>query len=289
MALWHPAEIRRRGKPSGRKRLVARNGSIPGIGLGTFGLVGTDGLAALLSAIDLGYRHLDTAQTYGTEENVGEAIRRSGIDRSDIFVTTKVTAANFGRLAESIDDSLGTMRIDHADLVLVHWPAPHDHPPVAAYIGELAKLQDRGRARRIGVSNFTRRHVDEAIAEIGEGRLATNQFERHVFLQNHVLAAHCHDRGIATTAYMPLAGGHLDGTPELEAIALKHAATVGQVALAYLMALGSIVIPKSATPERQKANLAAARVELDASDMERLAGLDVGRRYIDPQWGPDWD
>jgi 2,5-diketo-D-gluconate reductase B len=269
--------------------LAARNVSIPAIGLGTFGLVGDDGLAALSSAIELGYRHLDTAQTYGTEQNVGEAIARSGIDRSNFFVTTKVTAANFGRLAESVSDSLATMRLGYADLVLIHWPAPYDEPPVSAYIGELAKLQDKGTARLIGVSNFTRRHIDEAIAEIGQGRLATNQFEQHVFLQNRVLAGHCRDCGIAVTAYMPLAGGRLDGDRDLDAIAVKHHATAGQVGLAYLLALGSIVIPKSATPERQQANLAASEVRLDASDMERLAELDRGERYIDPQWGPDWD
>ncbi|WP_159593299.1 aldo/keto reductase [Chelativorans xinjiangense] len=269
--------------------MPAQNSAIPKIGLGTYGLTGAEGLAALSSAIDLGYRHLDTAQTYGTEENVGETIKASGIDRANFFVTTKVTASNLGRLAESVDDSLKAMRLDYADLVLIHWPAPHDDPPVSAYIGELARVQDHGKARLIGVSNFTRRHVDEAIAEIGEGRLATNQVERHVFLQNRVLATHCRDWGIAVTAYMPLAGGRLDGNPDIEAIARKYGATQSQVALAYLLALGSIVIPKSAAPERQRTNLAAGEIALDEADMNRLAGLDRGERHIDPKWGPDWD
>lgn len=262
---------------------------IPMIGLGTFGLTGEEGLAAMSSAIDLGYRHLDTAQTYGTEENVGRAVGSSGIDRRNFFVTTKVTAANLGRLAESVDDSLATMRLGYADLVLIHWPAPRDDPPVRSYVGALARLQDSGKARLIGVSNFTRRHVDEAIAEIGEGRLATNQFERHVFLQNRALAAHCRDRGIVVTAYMPLAGGRLDGTPELDAVARRHGVEASQVALAWLLALGSIVIPKSATPARQKSNLEAPQIILDEADMEALATLDRGERFIHPAWGPDWD
>ena len=266
-----------------------RDCSIPIIGLGTFGLTGASGLAALSSAIDCGYRHLDTAQTYGTEENVGKAVAESGIDRGALFVTTKVTAPNLGRLADSVDDSLELMGLDHADLVLIHWPAPDDTPPVKSYIGELARVQDAGKATLIGVSNFTRRLVDEAIAEIGEGRLATNQFERHVYLQNHVLANHCRDAGIGVTAYMPLAGGRLSGEPVLEAIAMKHEATVNQVALAYLLALDSVVIPKSATPSRQRSNLAATGVTLDAKDMDMLAALDRGERYIDPSWGPDWD
>jgi 2,5-diketo-D-gluconate reductase B len=269
--------------------LLGGNDKIPRVGLGTYGLTEAEGLAAISSAIDLGYRHIDTAQTYGTEENVGKAVARSGIDRREFFVTTKITASNLGRLAASVDASLGLMGLDHADLVLIHWPAPYDDPPVSAYIGELAKLQDRGKARLIGVSNFTRRHVDEAIAEIGEGRLATNQFEQHVFLQNRLVAAHCRDRGIVPTAYMPLAGGSLVGNAVLDALALKHGVPVNQVALAFLLALGSIVIPKSATPARQKSNLGASDVRLDEADMAVLAGLDRGERHIKPSWGPDWD
>jgi 2,5-diketo-D-gluconate reductase B len=264
-------------------------GNIPRIGLGTYGLTGREGLAAQLSAIGLGYRHLDTAQTYGTEENVGKAIVRSGLDRRQFFVTTKITASNLGRLIDSVDDSLGLMGLDYADLVLIHWPAPYDDLPVSAYISDLARLEDGGKARLIGVSNFTRRHVDEAISEIGEGRLATNQFEQHVFLQNRLLAAHCHARGIVPTAYMPLAGGNLGGNAVLDTIALKHGGGVNQVALAFLLKLGSIVIPKSATPGRQKSNLAAAGMTLDDADMADLAGLDRGQRYISPQWGPVWD
>lgn len=264
-------------------------GFIPRIGLGTYGLTGDEGLVAMLSAIGLGYRHLDTAQTYGTEENVGQAIAKSGIDRREFFITTKITAPNLGRLADSVDDSLKLMGIDYADLVLIHWPAPHDDPPVSTYIGQLARLQDRGTARLIGVSNFTRRHIDETISEIGEGRLATNQFEQHVFLQNRLLAAHCQERGIKPTAYMPLAGGNLHGNAVLDAIARKHGVPVNQAALAFLLRLGSIVIPKSAVPERQKSNLGAGDMTLDDTDMAELAGLDRGERHIKPSWGPAWD
>jgi 2,5-diketo-D-gluconate reductase B len=290
MANVPPGQISPHRKDISRgSQLQIESGAIPNIGLGTFGLTGSGGLAAMSSAIDLGYRHLDTAQTYGTEENVGEAIVRSGLDRTDFFVTTKVTASNLGRLGESVDDSLRTMRLRYADLVLIHWPAPGDDPPVGAYIEALARVQDKGKARLIGVSNFTRRHIHEAIAKIGEDRLATNQFEQHVFLQNRVLGAHCRQRGIAVTAYMPLAGGKLAKDPDLAAIASKHDAAVSQVALSYLLTLGSIVIPKSATPERQRTNLAAADVVLDEADMEKIASLDRGQRHIDPEWGPKWD
>lgn len=269
--------------------MATGRGSIPKIGLGTFGLTGGEGLDALSSAISMGYRHLDTAQTYGTEENVGRAIARSDLPRDAFFVTTKITATNLLRLEESVDDSLNLMGLEHADLVLIHWPAPGDDPPIRDYIGQLASLQDTGKASLIGVSNFTRTHVDEAIAEIGPGRLATNQFEQNVFLQNRVLADHCRDAGITVTAYMPLAGGRLDRAPVLTDIAGKHGAEPSQVALAYLLALGSIVIPKSMTPERQKSNLEAGTVALDDADMEALATLDRGQRFVNPDWGPDWD
>lgn len=262
--------------------------AIPKIGLGTWKLTGDIGLEAFTSAISLGYRHLDTAQAYGTEENVGAAIARSGIERSAFFVTTKITAVNLGRLEASVDDSLKLMGLDYADLTLIHWPAAEDNPPVKSYIGDLANTQDKGKTRLIGVSNFTRRHVDEAISEIGEGRLSTNQVEQHVFLQNRVLADHCSAAGVTITAYKPLGGG-LDETPVLEGVANKHDAEPSQIALAYLLALGSIVIPKSAKAARQKSNLAAAGILLDQEDMDAIAGLDCGRRFVDPAWGPDWD
>lgn len=268
---------------------MAKANGIPTIGLGTFGLTGEPGTAAMKAALDTGYRHLDTAQSYGTEENVGRAIAASGLDRDDVFVTTKVTEKNLSRIGESIDESLAAMRLDRADLVLIHWPAPDDAPPVRDYIDDLARLQDSGRTRLIGVSNFTRRHVDEAIAEIGEGRLTTNQVERHLFLQNRVLADHCHDAGLVITAYKPLAGAAEGAEPELDRVAEKHGATATQVALAFLLAEGSVVIPKSADPARQESNLAASDLALDADDMDALRRLDRGERHIAPSWGPDWD
>lgn len=268
--------------------MIERNG-IPQFGLGTFGLDDQKGLDALSSAIAGGYRHFDTAQSYGTEANVGAAINGSGVDRKSLFVTTKIKDANLGRIAESIDESLETMGLDYLDLVLIHWPSPEDRVPVRDYIGKLAAARDSGRCRLIGVSNFTRRHIDEAVAELGPGQIATNQVERHLFLQNHVLADHCAANDVAVTAYLPIAKGRLDDTPELDAVAAKHDAAPSQIALAYLLALGSIVIPKSSRPDRQAANLAALEVSLDPDDMATLRGLDRGLRFVDPDIAPAWD
>ena len=266
-----------------------RNG-IPQFGLGTFGLDDQKGLDALASAIDAGYRHFDTAQSYGTEANVGTAVNRSELDRNSVFVTTKIKDANLGRISESIDESLNIMGLDYLDLVLIHWPSPKDRVPVRDYIRSLAEARDSGRCRLIGVSNFTRRHIDEAVAELGAGQIATNQVERHLFLQNHILADHCADHDIAVTAYLPIAKGQLDDAPALDAVAGKHDAAKSQIALAYLLALDSIVIPKSSSPERQIANRRAIDIALDAEDMAALRELDSNRRYVDPAGiAPDWD
>lgn len=266
-----------------------RSGGIPQIGLGTWALTGPEGTEAIGSALSLGYRHLDTAQTYGTEGPVGAALAQSGLDRDEVFITTKITAANFGRLADSLSDSLRALGLGQVDLTLIHWPARRDAVPVADYMAELAGAQDAGQTRLIGVSNFTRRHVDEAIAAIGEDRIATNQVEIHPYLQNKVLARHCAERGIPMTAYKPIANGAVANDPTLRAVALRRDATPEQVSLAFLMARGHIVIPKSANAERQRLNLAAAYVRLTEQDMAEVDTLDRGHRLIDPEGAPDWD
>ncbi|MEQ9038522.1 MAG: aldo/keto reductase [Silicimonas sp.] len=268
--------------------MLAGVNGIPVMGLGTFGLTGADGLLAMSSAIATGYRHVDTAQSYGTEENVGRAIAESGLPREDLFVTTKITETNLSRIGDSIDDSLKTMGLDYADLVLIHWPAQNDTPPVSSYVGELARAQDQRKTRLIGVSNFTRRHIDEAIEVLGEDRIATNQVERHVFQQNHTLAGHCAARGICITAYLPMVRGQLDD-PVIARIATSHDATASQIALAYLLALGSVVIPKSGNAERQRSNFAATGITLEDDEIAALRTLDRGERHIDPDIAPDWD
>ena len=266
-----------------------REGAIPQIGLGTWALTDAGGVDAIRSALDLGYRHVDTAQSYGTEGAVGDALARSGLGRDEVFVTTKIAAANLSRLVESLRASLDRLRMDRVDLTLIHWPAPNDHPPVASYMADLARAQDAGLTRLIGVSNFNRRQVDKAIATVGEGRIATNQVEIHPFLQNRVLAAHCADRGLPLTAYIPIARGAVNDEPVLREIADAHDATPAQVSLAFLMARGHIVIPKSAHPERQRQNLAATELSLTDEEMERIGALDRGQRFVDPETAPDWD
>lgn len=271
--------------------MTTTNG-IPPMGFGTFGRTGEAGIAALLVALETGYRHLDTAQSYGTEAECGAALRRSGLSRDEVFLTTKITGENLrrGRLIASLEKSRDTLGVDRLDLSLVHWPVgPAGRFDMAAYLPELVEAEARGITRRIGVSNFTIADLDEAERLIGGGRLATNQFERHPYLQNRRLVASCEARGIAVTCYLPLARGACAGDPVIEPIARRHGATAAQVALAFSLQQGHIVIPTSGRPERIRENYAARDLRLSEAEMAAIAASDRNGRQIDPAWAPAWD
>ncbi|TNC51638.1 aldo/keto reductase [Rubellimicrobium rubrum] len=264
---------------------------IPVLGLGTFGRTGPEGLAAILEALEAGYRHIDTAQSYGTEANVGEAIRRSGLPRDEVFVTTKIadTHLDSPRALESVARSLETMGLDRIDLLLIHWPSQNDQVPFENYMTALAEAQDRGWARLIGVSNFTIRHLDRAEALLGPGRLATNQVEIHPYLQTPRLAAFAKAKGLPLTAYQPLAKGEVARDPTLSRIGKAHDVSAAAVALAFLMAQGHIVIPASSDPARLRGNLEALTVSLSEDELAQIRALDRGQRLINPDKAPDWD
>ncbi len=262
---------------------------IPRVGLGTYGLLGNQGRDAILSAIEIGYRHIDTAQTYDTEIPVGNAIESCAMNREGLFVTTKITPENFDNLRGSLRQSCDHLKVDWVDLALIHWPAHYDRVPVSDYIDELARAQEDGLARMIGVSNFTIKHLQQVDAAIGSGKLATNQFECHAYLQNRRLVDYCKKTRLQVTAYMPLAAGKLAQDPMLQEIANDMNVQASQVALAFLLNQGHVVIPKTSNPERMMSNLAAASLTLSASDIARIEALERNDRIVDPEWGPDWD
>ena len=264
---------------------------IPMLGLGTFGRTGAEGIDALLAALEIGYRHIDTAQSYGTEANVGEAVRRSGLPREDIFITTKVADTNL-RTADflaSVDKSLETLGVDSIDLLLIHWPSKNDAVPFEEYMLPLAEVHERGQAKRIGVSNFPIADLRRTDALIGPNRIATNQVELHPYLQSPRLSGYALDIGLPLTAYMPLAKGKVSDDPTLTKIGEAHGVTAAAVALAFGMQEGRIVIPASSNPERLKSNFAAGGVTLDAEEMAAIRALDRGERMINPEKSPVWD
>jgi len=264
---------------------------MPLMGLGTFGRTGAEGRDAILAALEIGYRHIDTAQTYETEGECGEAFRLSGLKRSDIHFTTKISTENFGpgALVPSLRRSLDRLGLDQVDLTLLHWPSPRGKVPLEVYVEQIGEAQMLGLTRNIGVSNFPIALLDAAQELLGDIRIVNNQFECHPYLQNKALVDHCRRTGVSVTCYLPIARGKLAGDPVLEPLAKSKNCSVEQLALAYNMARGLSVIPASANPDRLRTNFAAQALELTEADMAIIGGVERGTRYINFDWAPQWD
>ena len=264
---------------------------IPALGLGTYGRTGEDGLKAILTALEIGYRHIDTAQTYDTEANVGEALKRSGLPRGEVFITTKVARVKLARkdFLPSLRKSLDTLGIDIVDLALIHWPSADPSLRLEDYVESLGMAKRFGLARLIGVSNFPNALLERAVATLGPGEIATNQVETHPFLQNRKVLECCRKHGVAVTAYMPLAKGRVAADPVLRRIGEPHGASSNQVSLAWLNRLGVLAIPASSRREHMQSNFDATAIRLSDADMAAIAPLDRGERIIDPPDAPAWD
>jgi len=266
-------------------------GPIPQIGYGTWNRPDQECYDGVRAALDIGYRHIDTAQGYHNEEFVGSAIAESGVARGDIWITTKVAHGNYapGKILPTVKTSLEKLRTDKVDLLLLHWPSPQDTYEFADYMAQFIEVYDMGLTRHIGVSNFTKHYLDMALALLGDRKLITNQCEIHVFHQNRTIVDYCAAKGIPMTAYSPLARGAVVGDPVLQQIGAKHDATEAQIALAFLLHEGHVVIPSSAKPKRIAQNFAAKDIALDPADVARLRAMDEGRRLINGPWCPVWD
>lgn len=264
---------------------------IPRMGYGTWNRSGDEAYQGVVWALEAGYRHIDTAQGYDNEQHVGRAIRDSGLDRSDVFVTTKVRPENFGpgRIMPTVRESLEKLGTDKVDLLLLHWPAIKNQYPLEDYVGQFAEVYDAGLADRIGVSNFTIPLIDATIKLLGDRVISTNQVECHVYMQNRLIIDHCRQLGIQITAYSPLARGRVAGDPLLTEIGKAHGAGPDQVALAFLLAEGYVVIPSSARKERIITNLKAGDIRLTPEEMARIRTLEKGLRLVNGDWCPVWD
>ena len=266
--------------------------TLPAFGVGTFRLTGQAATDSVRNALEVGYRAVDTAQIYGNEAEVGQAVAGSGVPRSELFVTTKIWTDHYARAtpAPSPRESLDKLRTDYVDLTLIHWPALGNGVELAETLQALAEAKAQGLTRQIGISNFNVELTRQAIAAVGEGEIATNQIELSPYLQNRQLAAFLQEQGIAVTSYMTLAYGKVLKDPVLMQIAAKHDATVAQVALAWALQLGYAVIPSSTRREHLASNLLAQSLKLDASDMAQIAALERNGREVDPEGlAPVWD
>ncbi len=218
--------------------------SVPSFGVGTFRLTGQTVIDSVRNALEVGYRAVDTAQIYGNEAEVGQAIAESGVPRDQLFLTTKIWVDNYAadKLIPSLRDSLAKLRTDYVDLLLIHWPAPGNGVELREYMTALADAKTLGLTRQIGVSNFNIELTRQAIEVVGAGEIATNQIELSPYLQNPALTTFLQDQGITVTSYMTLAYGKVLKDPVLATIAGKHQATVAQVALAWALQRGYSVI-----------------------------------------------
>jgi 2,5-diketo-D-gluconate reductase B len=277
------------GKMSTPATVSTHGAEIPVMGFGTSGL-GRNAAELVAIALRLGYRHIDTARKYGTERGVGDGIRASGVPREEIFLTTKVSHENLrpAEFARSVETSLGELRVDHVDLLLIHWPNPQI--PVAECMAPLAAAKREGLARHIGVANFTVRLLEEAIRACPEP-LVTNQVECHPYLDQTKMIAALRQHGMALTAYCPLGRGRPMGDPVLSAIAHQRKKTLAQIALRWLIQQEIIAaIPRSANPERIAENLDVFDFRLTGEEMDRISALRrPDGRVANPAFAPQWD
>lgn len=262
---------------------------LPIVGLGTWQLTGRDCARLVEQAIRLGYRHIDTAQMYGNEAEVGEGVRASG-KRNEVVVTTKVQPERLAPhdLERSVKESLAKLRLDHVDLLLVHWPNPR--VPLAETLGAMAKLKKGGFTRHIGVSNFTVALLDEATKVCSEP-LVCNQFECHPFLNPEKVIEACKKHGMAVVAYSPIARGGAKGDAVLEKIGKAHNKSAAQISLRYLVQRDIVVIPRTSKIERLAENIALFDFALSEAEMAEIATLAQSqrKRIVDWQWSPKWD
>jgi 2,5-diketo-D-gluconate reductase A len=251
---------------------------IPQFGFGVFQIPPDETADAVRSALEAGYRHIDTAQMYGNEEAVGEGIRRSGIARDDIFVTTKLNNDRHGHddAINALDESLRKLGTDHVDLFLIHWPQAKLRKYVQTWQA-FEKLTADGRARSIGVSNFQPEHLDVLAKETGTVP-AVNQIELHPGLQQAQLRAYHQAHGIITEAWSPIAQGKVLDDPVITELARKCDRSPAQVVLRWHIQLGNVVFPKSSTPSRMRENIGIFDFELGAADMAAIGELDRGMR-----------
>ena len=264
---------------------------MPELGMGTFRLENEQAFDAVSLALEAGYRHIDTAQIYGNEAQVGEAITQSGIAREDLFLTTKVWLDNLAddKFVDSVRDSLGKLKTDYVDLLLIHWPEKAGEVAMSSYLKSLAACKAQGLARHIGVSNFTNAQLDQAIDILGEGEIFTNQVEVHPYLQNRRVVEHVQSRGITVTGYMPLAVGKVMQDAVLQRIAEAHQANPAQIAIAWQLQQGLTTIPSSTKRANLDSNLAAREITLSDDELQAIAALDAGERIAAPDFSPQWD
>jgi 2,5-diketo-D-gluconate reductase B len=267
-------------------QLTIQGTEIPRLGFGTWLITGKDASEGVRDALEIGYRHIDTARAYENEAEVGEGIAASGVDRADIWLTTKIWLDDFepARLKRAAEDSLRKLRTDYVDLLLLHWPSADI--PVEHSLQAMRELQEAGRIRHAGVSNFPAGMLSRALDVLP---LFADQVEYHPFLAQDALLGLAQRHDFTLTAYSPLAHGKVVGHPELTAIGEQYGKNAGQVALRWLLDQPKVTTaPKASSHDRRLENFDVFDFALSDADRERIAALPKDVRTANPSWAPDW-
>ncbi len=272
------------------KFIQLKGAKVPALGFGTRPLKGEDGVRAVRDALEVGYRHIDTAQLYDNEAEVGGGVKQSGVPRGEIWITTKLANANLAAkdVKRSADESLKKLGTDYVDLLLIHWPSRT--VPMAETLAAMAELRASGKTRFIGVSNFTVKLLAEAV-ERHRADLLCDQVEYHPFLSQRPVLAASRRHGMMLTAYSPVARGRVADDATLQGIARKYGKSPAQIGLRWLMEQdGVAAIPKAGRRAHIEANFAIFDFALAAEDRAAIDALAGGDRIVDiAGWAPDWD
>lgn len=271
------------------KTFKHQNNIIPSVGFGTFQIEAKAAENIVADALNIGYRHIDTAQIYHNEDGVGAALKKSKINRNDVFLTTKVWTDFFHRkdLIASVKESLTRLKTDYVDLLLLHWP--NSAVPLEETISALNEVKELGLTKNIGISNFTVELMQKA-ALLSKAPIFSNQIEYHPYLDQKLVLKAAEENGILITAYSPLARGKIISDPVIQKIAKDHKKTCSQVALRWLFQQAVVAIPKTLNPERARENLSIFEFSLTVAEMAEISELArADGRLISPQFAPEWD
>lgn len=260
--------------------------AVPDLGLGTWDLRGKECVRAVREALDIGYRHLDTAQMYENEREVGRGLSESRVPRETVFVTTKLWLDNLtaGKVRQSFEESLERLGTEYVDLLLIHWP--NRDVPLEETLPGMEAIHATGNARGIGVSNFPTKLWSHAL---DLAPVPVNQVELHPFLDQRSLLEMSRERALKLVAYAPIARGRVSTDPTIVEIARAKDRTPAQVTLRWLLQQGIAAIPKAARREHLEENFQILDFQLDDDEMHHISSLGRGLRLVDPGWAPDWD
>lgn len=261
---------------------------VPALGFGTWRLRNEACRKAIIHALEIGYRHIDTAQAYDNEQDIGLALEEAGISRDEVFLTTKISPDNLSgeQVLKSFEESLEKLKTDYTDLILIHWPSTNGIP-LEETLEAMKLLKADGKTRSVGVSNFTPKLLKETLAV---ANITCNQVEYHPFLGQRKLLKLSHKHDLMLTAYCPLAKGGIANDPTLQKIGRKYNKTPAQVTLRWLIQQENVVaIPKAADPEHRASNFNIFDFNLTEDEMDMIFALEKGKRLIDPAFAPKWD